>query len=228
MPKTPTEAYFDTLQRMTPEDLKFAHRILGWVLHTERILKMDELQEALAIEIGVPSLDMDDITNSDIIISTCGGFVEHNPFSDSVTFSHETVRPFLEAHMLTFLPSHSELCKTCLTYLEFLSLSDPPWKPPPFYKESSEGRKFGVYAPEHWQAHAIKAKRNTELETSILKSLSSKAVREVMYHRYAFGSDCNYSLLHILCDKSLTFILAEPLSGNETFEKLYISFSYSH
>src|SRR5277367_2813421 len=78
LPKSPTDAYRGVIDRMTLSDLKFARRILGWVLHAKRILTMHELQEVLAIEIGVVSLNEQDISGAEAIISTCGGFVDHN------------------------------------------------------------------------------------------------------------------------------------------------------
>ena len=53
-------------------------------------------------------------------VSTCGGFVNHDPDTQLVTFSHETVRPFLKGHESLSRSSHLILSRTCLAYLRLL------------------------------------------------------------------------------------------------------------
>jgi len=126
LPKELTEAYEAVFTRMTRGDATFAYRILGWIFHAQRILSMRELQEALVIRIGVLSLDRDLITNSSIIVRLCGGFVNHDKDNDLVTFSHETVREFLEKHKLGMLPSQAEISRKCLTYLQLPQFTNMP------------------------------------------------------------------------------------------------------
>ena len=223
LPKSPTDAYHGVIDRMTPDDLKFARRILGWVLHAQRILTMPELQEALAIEIGVASLNQQDITSAEEMISACGGFVDHNQDSDLVTFSHETVRPFLEEHELKSLPSHSVLCKTCLTYLRL-----PPFEKPcrrqDYYQRPAEF-KLGNYAATFWANHAVQSEREVEIETTILETFRSDGRREAM-EQLESGPYCTErkSLLHVLIETRLTFMFASPLSNDEAVERMHVSF----
>jgi hypothetical protein len=62
--------------------------------------RMSELQEVLALrdDGDCPSLNMDDCPAPESVIQVCGGLVTHDLDSNSITFSHETVRPFLESH----------------------------------------------------------------------------------------------------------------------------------
>ena|SRR5277367_3268841 len=78
LPKDLTEAYDAVFERITPGDAAFAYRILGWIFHAQRILKMSELQEALVIKIGVPSLDRCLITDAAKIVRVCGGLISHD------------------------------------------------------------------------------------------------------------------------------------------------------
>jgi hypothetical protein len=128
LPKDLTDAFEGVFQRMTIGDATFAYRILGWVFHAQRILTMSELQEALVIKIGVPSLDRNLITDSSKVVRICGGLVNHDKHNDFVTFSHETVQQFLEKKKLGMLPSHSDVSMTCLTYLQL-----PPFKGSSFH-----------------------------------------------------------------------------------------------
>jgi hypothetical protein len=119
LPTTPTEAYRSTLERMSSTMRAFAHQILSWILRAQITLTMGQLREVLAIEVGVPCLDRDMKPAPDLVVSTCGGLIAYDQVNGLVTFSHETVRPFLEENELGNLLSHSDICKTCLTYLQF-------------------------------------------------------------------------------------------------------------
>jgi hypothetical protein len=52
---------------MTDDDRDFARRILRWVFRARRILKMAELQEILALDEDVPSLDLDDCLEAETL-----------------------------------------------------------------------------------------------------------------------------------------------------------------
>jgi len=229
LPKTPTDAYRGVLERMTPDNQKFARRILGWVLHARRILKMHELQEALAIEIGVLSLNPQNITDAEAIISTCGGFVEHNQDTNSVTFTHQTVGRFLEEHELPSLPSHPALAQTCLTYLQILPLNWAEFEIRAYNTSTDQLKekfKFIEYAASSWADHAVKSKRDIELESSILKTFTSDGRRDAMTlleNPYLVSK--GKSLLHILIERRLAFIFMQPISTDQEFSLMYVSFS---
>jgi hypothetical protein len=214
LPKSPTEAYRGVFERMTSDDLRFARRILGWVLHAVGILTMPELQEALAIEIGVVSFNPEDVTSPEDIISTCGGLVDQNEYSGLVTFSHETVRPFLEEHEMTL--SHSDLCRTCLTYLQLPMFG--VWGDSQYYNKFTRF-KFRWYAAGYWATHAVQSRRDVQLETAILETLQDRrdAIATLRHEDHKVGR----TVLHTLIENGLSFIFTMPLSGNETFQERY-------
>ena len=222
LPEDLTSAYWSVFSRMIPGDATFAYRILGWVFHAQRILNMSELQEALAIRIDRPSLQRHLIAEPTEIVRACGGLVTHSKDSDLVTFSHETVRPFLEKHKLTSLPSHSVVCKTCLTYLQL-----PPLEKPCQGMASNKRKeefKFSDYAARFWSIHAVHSEREVELETKVLETFSSDGRREAMGQL-----ECSYytkrkSLLHVLIERHLAFIFTSPLSTDQGVKRLYVSF----
>jgi hypothetical protein len=219
LPTSPTEAYRGVLDRMTPNDLQFARRILGWVLYAQRILTMPELQEALAIEIGVPSLDRRDITSAEEIISTCGGFLNHDSDSDLVTFNHETVRPFLEKHESSLLSSHLVLSRTCLTYLRLPEFEEPCLATR--YTERLEKFELSRYAARFWATHAVATERDVELETEILETFDSVGRREAMEQLKDLYRYRRNSLLHVLIDNRLFKIFMSPLLGGESIDRMW-------
>jgi hypothetical protein len=228
LPKSPTEAYRGILERLTPDDLRFARRILGWVLHAQRILTISELQGALAIEIGVASFNPQDMTTAEEIILTCGGFLDHNEDSNLVTFSHETVSPFLQEHELMSLPSHSELCRTCLTYLQLPEFDNPTsWRHADRNLERKDKFKFSRYAAQFWAAHAIQSERDVQLEAAILETFNCGQDRRdaIDQLRGEFASVRGKSLLHIFIENGLRSTFPLPQSGDEAFQGRYDAFS---
>jgi hypothetical protein len=197
---------------MTPPEKTFARRIMSWILRGQRILLMDELCEVLAVNIGDAVLERDAMPSAEMVITTCGSLVEHDRKSNLVTFSHETVRPFLEENEVGNLLSHSDLAKTCLTYLGF----------PEFEKSIEDGHeyeemvgtfRFSKYAANFWE-HARLAEREVALDKTILAILSSD-VRRDSISRLHYGGRLHtpgQPIMHTLIENQLSFIFIHPLA----------------
>ena len=87
MPANLSEAYGLNLKRILEQPQNrsaLAIRIIGWVSHAERHLKVDELRHALAVEKGARSLDEEDLTSIKIILQVCIGMLTLD--SESGTF----------------------------------------------------------------------------------------------------------------------------------------------
>jgi len=192
---------------------------------------MSELREALAIEIGVASFNPQDMTTAEEIILTCGGFIDHNEGSNLVTFSHETVRPFLEEYELISLPSQSELCRTCLTYLQLPEFENPTAESPRPHDQSrldkrKEEFKFSDYAAQYWGTHAVQSKRDIQLvEAAILETFCSEGRRDAIAQLESYYYSKGKSLLHIFIENRLSSTFPLPLSGDEAFQGRHASFS---
>jgi hypothetical protein len=223
LPKDLTEAYNAVFDRMAPGDIEFSNRILGWILHAQRILKMSELREALAIRIGVPCLLEYLKPDAIEVVRSCGGLVTHNDDSDLVTFCHETVRSYLEKTKLERLPSHPALCKTCLTYLQIPPLEEYACED---YWTREPKFEFGDYAAKFWDSHAFQCERDVALETAILDTFSSEGRRTAMENLASPLSDPRQqSLLHFLIENCMAVIFMRPLSSHGAVEYMYVSFS---
>lgn len=224
LPKDLEEAYNGVVERMTTGEAAFAYRILGWIFQARRVLTMSELQEALAVSVDVPSLRRHLITSASKIVSVCGGLLNHDKASDLVTFSHETVREFLRKGKVGMMPSHSEIGRTCLTYIQLhprvgeVQTQFVPLVPglgrPPFYD-----LRFTNYAITNWVQHALLSRRSIELETAILQTFASDK-RRAAFDMGGFGAR---SLLQLIIENRMTFIFTEESSG-EPFQSRYDPF----
>jgi len=209
LPTDLTEAYRDVFERMT--EPAFARRILGWILRAQRRLRMEELQEALAIEIGVPTLDGDVITGPEVIVRTCQGLVYYDLDSGYVTLSHETLKLFLENNELERLPSHSELAKTCLTYLQ-LPVFENPVTPRTLNPYSAY--KFLGYAASCWSLHIRHSHGELELARALMETFNSSRRQNLVMHFGGVGVGHRYvsnkHMLHFFIRYGLAFMFISP------------------
>ena len=92
------ELYKQTSERIQVQDLGFrrlAERTLGWLAWSmacfEAVL---ELQHALAIEIGTPELDEENIPEIHTIICACLGMVVFNIASQTIRFVYDSTASY--------------------------------------------------------------------------------------------------------------------------------------
>jgi len=214
LPTDLTEAYRDVFERMT--EPAFARRILGWILHAQSLLTMEGLQEALAIEIGVPVLDYDLITEPEVIVRTCQGLVSYGLDTGYVTLSHETVKTFLENNELERLPSYSELAKTCLTYLQSPVFEN--WDTAVTFHQTSFCRFLG-HAASFWSLHIRQSEGELELARALLETFNSSSRRNLVAYFGArlvgslrrYGVSNKRHMLNFFIEHEVAFMFISPI-----------------
>ena len=154
------DAYDVTLERIKAqgdEGAKLAMATLTWVCHSERPLQVDELCHALAVEIGEPDFDPENIPSIDTLLHCCQGLIMVDGGASSVRLIHHTVQEYLCSQPGLFNKPHSILADTCLTYLNsqqiqsFESHSLPDHQIMAFLKYSS--RYWGTHAKRELSDH---------------------------------------------------------------------------
>ena len=111
------DATLGRIKRQGEEKAKLGMAALMWISHSERPLKADELCHALAIEIGSPNLNTDNIPSMGTLIVCCQGLVVVEKEASTVRLIHFTLQEYLRAHPDHFGPAHSTIAEVCLTYL---------------------------------------------------------------------------------------------------------------
>jgi hypothetical protein len=238
LPNNPNEAYCKIIERIS-RDMDFVRRILGWVMRAERILTMLELRHALVIQADetetFDDFDNEDKTQAREIVEKCGGLITHSAGGDLVTFSHRTVKSFLEsdepkiktfleAHQLNF-PSHSEICVACLRYLALPPLQIPKST---WYPERTDPLKelaFGQYAASFWARHAARADGDDETVKAIVQTFESPERRQAAQEiRYGYCFE-NKTWLHFLVENRLAFLVMSKRFNDPSVENRYVSVS---
>jgi len=144
------DAYGATLDRINGqggERARLGMTALMWISHAERPLKPDELCHALAVEIGSPNLNSDNIPSIRTLLGCCQGLVFIDKEASIVRLIHSTLQEYLRAHPQLFGAAHSTIAETCLSYLnsqQVMALSAIPSPDP-------QNTLFPGYSPPHWR-----------------------------------------------------------------------------
>ncbi|KAJ6457857.1 hypothetical protein DFH09DRAFT_1297203 [Mycena vulgaris] len=86
----------DRIKLQREEDRELGLRSLTWVANAKRPLSVSELQEALAIEEGSTSLDLDNLLDISMILSVCAGLIIVDETLSVVRLIHYTAQGYLD------------------------------------------------------------------------------------------------------------------------------------
>lgn len=107
---------FERIKAQSDEDVHLAYCVFVWLLHAQRPLSPDELQEALAVSFERCAFDPGDVVPIDLTLSVCCGLVEVE--HKAVRFIHYTAQEYMKTVMFDGFPDpHAFLAVTCLIYL---------------------------------------------------------------------------------------------------------------
>ena len=127
-------------------------KVLMWVLYSERPLRVQELCEALGVEIGSADLDPEDVPALRILVSSCLGLVTVEASSSTVRLVHFTLQEHLLTDPTLFHSPHSTIAEVCLTYLNFRCIKDLS----PTLRSAPATTPLLEYASIYWGRHAIR------------------------------------------------------------------------
>ena len=147
------DAYGATLDRIKGqggEKARLGMAALMWISYAERPLKSDELCHALAIEVGSPNVNTDNVPSMGTLLSCCQGLVVVDEKASTVRLIHFTLQEYLRAHPELFGTAHSIIAETCLSYLSSQEVMALATVPSPDLRSSP----FLEYSSVFWGAHA--------------------------------------------------------------------------
>ena len=169
------DAYAATLSRVQAQPRsrsKLRMRVLMWVSHSERPLRVNELCHALGVEEGSSDLNILNIPRIETLLACYLGLVTVEKSSSTVRLIHYTLQEYLSHDPNLFLSPHSMIAEVCLTYLNFPQVRDIS----PALRSVPPTVPFVEYASCHWGTHA---ERET---TEGVKVLALKLLDEYDQH----------------------------------------------
>ena len=154
------------MERIKAQDIdsrELAEHVLSWIVHAKRQLYITELQHALAVEVGEPELDEENLPQIDDMVSVCAGLVTVDKESKTIRLVHYTTQEYFERTWTSWIPNvQTDITKTCVSYLSFNTFeagfcsSDET-----FYKRLQSNVLYD-YASRYWGCHALTASSETE------------------------------------------------------------------
>ena len=178
MPANLSEAYGSTLKRIleqAPNRSDLAIRIIGWVSHAERHLKVDELRHALAVEKGSHNIDVEDLTSTKIILQVCIGLLILDSESGTFRLIHYTAQEYFRQLHQQFAGIHLDITETCLTYLTYQPICQGPCNTVEALRRRYESMPLLSYAAQCWGHHAVKVEQ--DVGPQILQALKHDSIR---------------------------------------------------
>ncbi|KAK3176315.1 hypothetical protein OEA41_007638 [Lepraria neglecta] len=110
----------DRISNQNSEDARMAFRILSWITHARRVLQVDELGYALAIESTASNFDDENLVVQELLVSLCAGLVILEEQSGYIKLVHYTAQEYFEQTREKLFPTaRLEIAKACLAYLSY-------------------------------------------------------------------------------------------------------------
>lgn len=164
-------AYSDAMERIQeqgPGRKRLAREVLAWITCSRRPLTTDELQHALAIEVGTNKLDRDNIPEVEDMVSACCGLVAVDDESGIIRLVHFTTQQYLNQTRPLWFPdddTHGHIATACVTYLSFDDFANGICVTDREYERRLEQYKFYEYAAQNWGFHAHNLNQTSSLSS---------------------------------------------------------------
>ena len=134
-------AYRGAMQRVDDQMEGFrilAKQLLGWLTYSERLMTVEEVQHALAIEPGTPDFDEENLGDIDEVVGFCAGLVIVDEETQIIRLVHYTTQEYFRRNGDRILASaRQEIAISCLTYLLY-DIFGTGW-----FHEAEEGNNSG-------------------------------------------------------------------------------------
>jgi ankyrin repeat protein len=216
LPTDLPNAYNEILDRIRKdgEAEQLVLKILSWLFYAKRPLKMDELQEALVVELGDTRLQREYFLEGAFIVEECKGLISYDLASGIVKFAHYTVKNFLGSTKLMNHLTEIDLAKTLLTYVSFDIFKQGPYldinyEMNPQLRLITEQYKFSDYAARFWIFYIVgKGESDAVIQDLLFDSFQSPtridSVCQLAFKRWPVPS--GYTFLHLAARYGLTLI----------------------
>jgi hypothetical protein len=168
-----------------------AKQVLLWITCAKRPLTTLELQHALAVEVGEPGFDEENLTEIEDMISVCAGLVTIDQESRIIRLVHYTTQEYFErTYMIWFPDAEVIVAKTCITYLSFDEFENGFCSTDKDFETRLLLNLLYDYAARNWGYHARAAPVEVkELALAFLKSRAkiSASSQAAMVSRGSYG-----------------------------------------
>ena len=240
LPTAKEDFYKRSIERIKERsDSERTLMVLGWILYAKQQLTTGEIEHAIAAKSGhvcAATLE-EDVIKAQILVDRCYGLVAISPESQVISFTHATVREYLQTagmqNEVFSVDIEAEISQACLTYLSLDKFENGPCYKYSDLKARLAEFPFLKYASENWGFHANTVlERNPRVEMLAVdflqKSGSLLSADQAMY-LLSEGFPEDVSALHMAAHFDLRKINAlnralgaASLQGHEQVVKLLL------
>ncbi|KAK0218436.1 hypothetical protein EDD85DRAFT_1029157 [Armillaria nabsnona] len=163
------ERIFERVKSKGQRAVKIVQRTLWWLVGSHWQLHLEEVMEAVMVEAGRDSLNMDlKPLSGEHLLEMCSSLIHHDTESDILTLSHASVQDFLfsnylkgTAHHLNYhIPSmsflHQHITGLLSAYLQYGDFQKGPCTTPQNLANCLEQHPLYAYVASSWHLHIIK------------------------------------------------------------------------
>ncbi|KAH8802659.1 hypothetical protein F5884DRAFT_476644 [Xylogone sp. PMI_703] len=116
-------AYEDAMERINgqvKDQEELAKQVLAWITSAKRPLTTTEVQHALGVEAGESTLDRENFSQIEDIVSVCAGLVTIDEESSIIRLIHYTAQEYFDRTRDIWFPkAETDIAAICITYLSF-------------------------------------------------------------------------------------------------------------
>ncbi len=230
------QAYQGAFQRI---ESSLSKLLLSWVVCAQRLLTVDEMQHALAIEPEISSLDHSNICDLQEVVSGCAGLVVLDSVSQSIRLVHQTAKDYFKANISEYFPdARSNIAVSCLTYLSYDEFKTGACTNHMLLESRLRRFPFLSYASIFWAYHwsFMKSKVHAHalkflLDQGLVSAASQCALVPANWElEYGQGSSNRISGMHLAASLDLHKLvprLSEKLSVDSTDNSGYTPLHYA-
>ncbi|KAK4221042.1 hypothetical protein QBC38DRAFT_461908 [Podospora fimiseda] len=230
LPKGLNGTYERILSNISGVDVPILHKALTWLSFSASTLTLQQLWEALAIELETDCIDDDcRLTSPQDILTISNGLLTVSP-DGSVSLAHLSVRDYLlspdiasnfETAKFALNPGtgHLQIVQDCLTYLNFNHLSSGPCHTQQDYLTRLEKFPLLRYATRYWFYHARNSDYSEELQHQTLEFFSPLNHQNFMSWVQVFNADMPFKW-HVYPKHATALYYAASLGLDTVVESL--------
>lgn len=154
-------AYQNAMERIEgqlADQEQLAKQALSWITCAKRPLTTSELQHALGVEIGLSTLDEDNLPQIEDIVSICAGLVTVDEESKVIRLVHYTTQEYFQRTQKDWFPNaETEITAVCISYLSFKVFESGFCPTDEEFERRLWSNPLYDYASHNWGRHACHA-----------------------------------------------------------------------
>ena len=196
-------AYDDAMNRINDQEndpKELAIKALAWLTYAKRLLNMQELLHALAIEESTSCFDFERLSDAETLLSACAGLAVMDEETDIVRLVHYTTQDyFTQRYRASNVKDNIAI--ECLTYLTYDYLGE--WIPDneAFYNHLRNISKLGpqlekypfyIYAVVYRAQHATESLSQTLMDRVIDSAHDHRKITNAVYNAMALFKNIRF------------------------------------